>query len=542
MDENSGSAGVNQKYITVIGIAVFVLILIQLVFGIFYFQNRNNKNSSSGGSESIGLSSISGTIDFNGVAPSDSTISVLARKVGESNFNTVITNISPIDGAVWSWDGSQSGVAYEIQGFLMQNGNKIGQSDSQIIVAPADSEVIRINSKATPQKPQKSTLSGSIDLNGYVPVGATINISARKSGVSQFNPIVSSLSAKDGITWSWNEADSGATYDVQAYLILNNATISQSKILTTAAPAYNETLRINSTAVPPGGPTLVSISGTIDHNGIIPQNSTYSIATRQSGTSQFNTVLSGIPVADDVSWNWNQATNGVTYDIQAYLITNGNTTTSSQIITVAAPAVNEILTINAQNVPPVPPANSMTNTCVGKSNGLWQVQFLYNNNSVIKSAQQFAFTVGTSGGGNQMVNNTVTPSNPNNPGTQSYTSGFIFSEGQSYYAQWAYSTCTSCNTFSPFSPSLQFYCNTPPPTNTPTLTPIPTNTPVLTNTPTPTNTPIPTPTSTPTQTPTPTPVCIPDAGICVLGSDCCVETSQCIATGQDPTLRCTPSN
>lgn len=443
----------------------------------------------------ISISAVSGTLNFNGYAPIGATVAISERKVGESQFNAVVSSLAPNDGGVWSWNAAQKGVAYELKASLQKDGKTLIDGESLTVVAPADSEILTINSKLAPPKAIVATISGTLDLNGYLPAGSTVTVSARKVGESQFNPIVSGISAKDGIVWSWNDAIAGTNYEIQAYLIYNGNTISQSKTYVITAPAYNEVIRINSPAV--GGPTITSISGTINHNGIIPPNSTYSIAQRQNGTTQqFTVVVSGIPVADSAAWVWNQATSGVIYDLQAYLISNGNIIATSQILTVAAPAVNEVLTINGQTQPPAPPANSLTDACLGQdSNGKWQVKITYNNNTIIKNAQQYILTIGNSSQDSSIVNSQTTPSNPNQ--SQTYTTNYVFNTGVTYYAQWAYSTCTSCSTFSPFSPSLQLSCS-PQPTNSPT--PVPSNTPIPTNTPTPTLT----PTLIPTDTPTPT--------------------------------------
>lgn len=445
----------------------------------------------------ISISAVSGTLNVNGYVPTGATVAISERKAGESQFNAVVSSLAPNDGGVWSWNGAQKGVAYELKAVLQKDGQTLVDGDSLTVVAPADSEILTINSKIAPPKAAVSTISGTLDLNGYLPTNSTIKISARKVGESDFIPIINNLTAKDGIVWSWNNAVTGTSYEIQGYLIYNGNVIAQSKTLVVAAPAYNEIVRINSPAT--GGPTFTSMSGTINHNGIIPANSTYAIAQRQNGTTQqFTVVVSGIPVADSAAWIWNQAVGGVIYDLQAYLKDNsGNIITMSQVLTVAAPAVNEILTINAQTQPSAPPAISLNYSCTGKNqNGLWQVEISYNINTVISNALQYWLTIGTSPQGNQIVSNIIAPSSPKQ--SQSFTTGYVFVEAQTYYAQWAYATCAQCNTYSQFTQSKSFTCTTSPLTNTPT--------PTFTPTPLPTNTPTSTliPTSTPTDTPTPT--------------------------------------
>lgn len=459
---------------------------------------KKNTNTPDALTNAINISAVSGTLNFNGYTPTGATVAISERKAGESQFNVVVSGLAANDGGVWSWNGAQKGVAYELKAVLQKDGQTLVDGDSLTVVAPADSEILTINSKITPPKPVPTTISGTFDLNGYLPTGSTLTVSTRKVGDSQFNPVVSGIAAKDGIIWSWNNAVAGTSYEIQGYLIYSGNVIAQSKTQIITAPAYNEIIRINSPAT--GGPTITSISGTINHNGIIPANSTYSIAQRQNGTAQqFAVVVSGIPVSDSAAWIWNQARSGIIYDLQAYLINNGNIIATSQVLTAAAPAVNEILTINGQTQPPAPPANSLTDACLGQDgSGKWQVKITYNNNTIIKNAQQYWFTIGTSSQDSSIVNSQTTPSNPNQ--SQTYTTNYVFNTNTTYYAQWAYSTCTSCSTFSPFSPSLQFSCS-PQPTNSPT--PVPSNTPIPTSTPTPTPTLTPT-LIPPTDTPTPT--------------------------------------
>lgn len=483
-----------------LSIAIPLVVLITMILGVVYYVHSFNRNNQSETIKKTKHASITGSIDFDGYAPPGSSISIMQRLSGQGQFTPVITNIDPIDGEGWTWTTAQAGYAYDLQANLILNGVAIAQSKILTIAAPADSEVLRINS-SVPAPAKQVALSGTIDLNGYVPTGAMISVSAQAAGSTQSTTFATGVYPADGAVWSWNNAQSGVSYQVQATLLLNGSVIGRSQMQTIAAPAQNEVLTINSTLTPPA-PAQVTISGTFNIDGIVPNGSTISLAARPTGTTTFTTVATNISAVDSGTWAWTTAQAGTSYDVQAYIQSNGITSTSSQILTVTAPAANEVLTLNAPAQPPMPPNSSITNTCVGQNNGLWQVQFTYNNNNAITNAQQYQLTVGTSSGGNQLVNVTGNPSNPNNPSqSQTYTTGYLFTQGTTYFAQWSYATCANCNTFSPFSNSLQFYCNPAVPTNTPTPTLQPTNTPIP---PTPTYTPV--PTVLPTHTPTPTPI------------------------------------
>jgi len=496
-----------------IGIIAFFALTALLIAGFFLFTRTSHAPTSeeTTSSQEGGSAFVSGSVGINGVIPSSATIAIGERKHGsDGQFQIVVTGIQASDGVSYHWDTASHGQPYDMQAYLQVNGNTIASSDIVTLVAPAVSEVFHINIPQSQgsgsSQNQSANISGIVDLNGYIPPGSTIAIAEQASGQSAFTTTITGLSATDGIAWTWDNANAGTAYAIIAYLQVNGNTVSQSNAISVTAPAANEVLVINSTATPPA-PATVSVSGSINLNGSIPQGSTISVAARQTGTQTFSIFASNLSASDGVTWNYGNATSGVSYDFQAYLQSNGQTSSTSQVLTVTAPANNEVLTINAQTQPQAPPANSITNECNGKnpSTNLWQVTLGVNNNNVVPGAQQYWVTIGTNQGGNNVYNTIV---NANNTGQfQNVQTGFVLTEGQQYYAQYAYSTCQNCNTFSQFSQSLQIYCttpNTPTPTNTPTNTPVPSSTPVPTNTPVPQPTATLTPTSAPVNTPTPT--------------------------------------
>lgn len=499
--ENAAQIGDSSDKLAGVPKAVIVEFLIVLFIGIVgivgYLFGANKVNLSKNIIGQVeGKSVVSGTIDFNGVAPEQGSVSIGVRDSGPNEFKIFTTGLSPVDGNIWSYSDGKKGSAYEFQAYLIVKGKTVAKSDIHLTVAPAIDETLRINAPSIPNQATNKTqasISGTMNLNGYIPIGATITIQARPQGASSFTNVVTNLSALDGVAWSYNSANPGTSYEVQAFLVSGGVNITQSQVVLITAPAFNESLTINSTAQSPV-PATTAVSGTINLNGSTPPGATIFIGVRPTGVGNFNTFTSGIAVVNGVSWAWGSAISGTAYDFQASIISNGTIINQSQILTVAAPAVSEVLTINAQTPPPAPPANSMTNSCSSMNGGnQWQVNFTYNNNSVIQNAQQYQLTVGTSQGSNNLINITTSPSNPNQ--SQTYNTGNLFNSGTTYYAQYAYSTCSNCNTFSSFSPSLSFYCNSAP-------TPTPTNSPTPSPTASPTNTP--TPTTAPTITPTPT--------------------------------------
>lgn len=458
---------------------LIALILIVLLGGIIFLSDRFLGPKSA---------TVSGTIDYNGTLPEGATLAVAAKQMGQGEYETVVTGLSPFPQTEWSWTGAKSGAAYELQAYLQMNGRNLASSQTLAVAAPADGEVLVINSTHQPSD-EDAVISGTVNMNGAIPEGSTIAIGTKLPDETQYNIVVTDLQATDGVQWSWNEAKEGTLYDLKAFLQTEGGVnLYESERERVAAPASDEVLTLNARSASPtptpAGPTPTpqptTIEGTINMNGPAPSNSAIIIAARVHGGQQFNTVVTNIGTSNGSGWAWTSANSGVTYDIQAWVQVNNSTVLQSQILTVTAPAANEVLTINNASAQyPAPAANSITNSCLNLSNNLWQVAFTYNSRSVVQNAQQYSFTVGTNSGGNQLVNTTVTPNNPNQ--SQNYTSGYVFTPNQTYYAQYAYSPCQGCNIWSAFSQPLQFYCS-----GQPTATPMPTNTPTPTLSPTPT--------------------------------------------------------
>ena len=154
----------------------------------------------------------------------------------------------------------------------------------------------------------KSTakISGIVDLNGYVPDGTTIAIAEKKPGDEQFDIVVEGIKAEDSTAWTWHSAEKGKGYEIKAYLRQNGNVVGESDSKFVAAPAADEILRINSQNKP-AQQTKVSISGTVDLNGNVPQDSKLAIALKKVGEAEFTTVISGMRAKDMAQWSFNDA-------------------------------------------------------------------------------------------------------------------------------------------------------------------------------------------------------------------------------------------
>ena len=116
-------------------------------------------------------------------------------------------------------------------------------------------------------------------------------------------------------------------------------------------------------------PFLVSsgtvINGVFSLASTIPSNSTITLLVKDTSTptGQFMPVEVNLPAKDFSSWQFNGGKSGVTYQIKAQLLSNGKTT-ESNILTVTAPAANQVLkfSFNAEVTPT--PAISLAPTHV----------------------------------------------------------------------------------------------------------------------------------------------------------------------------------
>ena len=399
---------------------------------------------------------ISGVINFNGYAPEGASIILSQRSSTGHDVFAPFATIPATNNSSWKWDGAFSGMSYEIQASLLINGKTQDVSNILTVAAPAVNQVVQVQSTVT-APPKPATIAGIVDVSGYIPPGTSLSILEKKDSDTDFTPIASGLTPIDKISWAWDKAVTGTQYEIRAFLQQGSTTILKSDKIIVTAPATNEVIYLTSNLTSPQ-PIQTSISGNIVLNGTIPSGSSLSVWYRPTGTSQFAQVVTNMYPQSGTTWTWKDALSGTLYDFQASLTQGATTVAQSQIVTVPAPTDNTVLIINAPTIPLSPQGNStMTNTCIGKntSTNLWQVQIMVNNNSVIQNMQQYRLIIGTSSGGNQMYDVTNSVINQSSP---SITTGFIFTPSQTYFAQWAYATCSNCNTFSTFSQPLQFSC------------------------------------------------------------------------------------
>ncbi len=210
-----------------------------------------------------------------------------------------------------------------------------------------------------------SQISGVLDINGGVPTGATVSLIAQdlKGG----NPVTftSGLTPLDNDSWSYTHATPSNSYSIKAQLIQNGKVISESSPITVTAPADDETLTLNITSDQSNDETAV-ISGNIIVNGYIPPNSTITINGRVLGDQNFTQVATNLPGRARQFMSYTSAIAGKEYEVTGTLIgSDGSVLGTSAVLAVAAPALNEKLTINSSAqapVTPTPPTSQPSST------------------------------------------------------------------------------------------------------------------------------------------------------------------------------------
>lgn len=475
MDPVSNHAPSHKTRLPILLITIVLLII--LFAGAVAFMLAKKPAVKNGGGSSLG-GVISGSFDVNGIVPSGATIT-LTEKVANSNDQPAVfaTGITPTDKNTWYFANTASGKTYEIQASLMQNGIAIAQSSPLIVTSPADDEVLVLNVESDTPSPN-AVISGNIAVNGYIPSGATITVSGRSLGAKTFTTIASNLAGQPTQYLSYDGAVGGTTYEVQAQLLdTNGNNIGTSGTLVVTAPALNELLTINSTAVVPATPTPspsptiaqatpiptappqpAAISGSINFNGVAPPNSRIVILQKIYNTQNYQVAVDNITPMNAVTWTWQGPQPSTWYDLIAVLKQRQSNGTDQDLSTstmtsVAAPASNVIFTLNS-GVTLNAPSGPITVACGNQSGVTWNAQITFTG---VTSAGSYWYQIGSSNGADDIQNATQ-----NANGNSAMVIGQQMNNGTSYYYRYAYSNLQNqsagSSQFSPFTNTTQLQC------------------------------------------------------------------------------------
>lgn len=456
-------------------IAVGVILI--TIFGLIFFDVgflaskyiKSNIPFMNSGSPSVTTSltkqaTVSGTIQINGPIPQGSSISMAVREHGASGGFTIFASGLPaVDDTFWQYSQGKEGQSYDFQSYLDLNGRRFGfaTSDSLTVTAPAAEEMITMNIESPSEgELLPATISGTVYINGYIPQGATFDVMGRVYGsTGNFSEVVDNLPALIKRTVTYSSAQAGTKYEIKGQLFDKNGTvIGSSNLVVLSAPSDNAQLTINSAAQPPAGsitpiPAAGSpatpapsgsvtpsgssaISGTINFNGSAPSGSSIVILAKQPADASYQVVVNGVTPANGSTWAWNGAVAGVTYNMTAVLKGQVNSQNidyaDSQTYTVAAPAANQLLTLNT-GISMGAPTGAVSVTCGTKNNNVWNGTV---NFSSVTGAQYYSFQIGSQSGGSDISNI--------NQAAQSTTNQTInvsnLNDSVVYYAQYAVSS------------------------------------------------------------------------------------------------------
>jgi hypothetical protein len=469
-------------------IVLLVIGIISMLSGIgllLYSRNQKEPSTAPTANKTPGL--ISGTFNINGVIPEDATLTVTKRLYGsDEEFQVTDSDISPVDEGTWSIDGLEAGKSYEIVVKVIKNGETISTSASTTVTAPASNTVLTIDLPLANPK-DIAALSGTIRVNGYIPENATINIQGRKLGEKTFQTFIKNLPAESRQVLNYATAVKGQTYEIYGTLYDKaKKQVGASDVLVLTAPAINETITINSQAVstatitptvpnssptpsisqthatttPTLTPTPVSLSGSINFNGIAPVNSRIVILQKPYNSTNYQVAQDNITPIDGTTWKWTGAISATWYDVVAILKQRQSNGTDkdiagSQVIPAAAPASNIDFIINS-SVSLSAPAGPITVTCNTLSSSTWSATISL---GTVTGAQTYWYQIGTTNGGTETANTVLAPVS----GQTAQTVSLSLSKGTSYYVRYAYATIAGVpagsTQFSPFTGTTQIQCD-----------------------------------------------------------------------------------
>lgn len=399
---------------------------------------------------------ISGVIQYNGLKPDDPSrgrVVLLQKQLDGKDFSVANDSIELEDQAFWHWDKAEEGVTYQLKAYVEIEGERIADSNTITVTAPSGDQVLVFNITLDDLPDSvlegiEVTISGQLDLNGYIPDGSTVAVYGREEG-GDYVLAASGLEAEDGLSLSWEAAQPGIQYTFYGILISpEGQEIGRSEELMITAPSSGQILRIYSEADPPD--ELGPISGTLRLNGPTQQGSTVLMLQRTPGETDYH-AFDRIPAVNNARWSFDDAVAGNRYEITASLQVNEVNTTSGTVLRTTAPARDEVITIDTK-FSLIPPSQSPTATCTSTSEGQWNAVIRF---PTVENAAQYWIEAGTRQGQRDLFGQRVAalPS--------AIERNVLVGEGVSTFARYAYAFSSACREeqcFSGYSPTLVFRC------------------------------------------------------------------------------------
>ncbi len=460
-----------MKKITFLSLLVLMTIFIA---GCDFNSSKNIFNKQNGNQAKINQSAeISGTVAFSGLKPDpgdEGQIIIEARKYNSNgDFAPVKLTKEPalVDNSVWTWNTAEKGTTYDLRAILRIGGEQIAISDIATVTAPAQKITLplRVTWNKLPTTNRSKSfrrIGGTIQISGYIPDDATVNIYTAKARDNselkpeevddpQFQLVVKNVKATDGKQWYWDEALGQVDYLIKAELYSGDKLIGISDISRGAVPSNDITLDIQSTAVAPL--KNVSIEGITSLRGSYKSDSKIIVEVRKGGKDGFKKIVA-FPAESNRLWKFSEAINGQEYNIRAVLQRKGEEVARSKQKHIIAPAKDVRLKIDTGLDLSTPEEPPQLVECKKKGPKKYDAKILIPG---IDDARSYWIKVGTK---KDSANRFNEPERPDKTG-KDLTIKLRVDKDKDYYAEYSYSYCKDCSTedsFSDFSPRLKFSC------------------------------------------------------------------------------------
>ncbi len=225
-----------------------------------------------------------------------------------------------------------------------------------IVILLATLGYILFTNQSLLAKTEPVAITGTLNINGVIPEGATIAITERPlNHPGAPTTFTQGLPAADNGSWNFSDAVSGETYELQALVQVNGETVAYSTPIHVTAPASHEELVVNLEADNPSVEPA-TISGYVHVNGYIPAGATIRVLGKTTDEAEYTTVAGDLPGRTKQFMSYTTAISGTTYQVIGQLYdVNGVEVGSSNTLIVTAPAHDELLVINSKAQPPATP-------------------------------------------------------------------------------------------------------------------------------------------------------------------------------------------
>lgn len=200
----------------------------------------------------------------------------------------------------------------------------------------------------------KASISGTLNINGVVPQGATLTLYQKQVGSkNQFTAFAQIANPSDMLSWDFNGGIPNASYEIKAVLSANGKEVVASDPIFVTAPATDEKIKLE---ISSSIGESATISGTVGLNGYIPTGATITVEGKKSTETNYIVVASNLSAKDNQFISYTTAVSGQEYDVRAVLYNSSGTQIGvSDVLTVIAPAENETLSVNSNAQAPVTP-------------------------------------------------------------------------------------------------------------------------------------------------------------------------------------------